>query len=380
MNLRKLTIGIPFALMLASLLASCTTVDGYDQSTYDRVQVVDVYSDEDIKRYTSNGDSVPLEHVIQPEDLVLSPVIDIATLQEMETTTDNVKASSQLQEEEKNRIEEALANGEKVDTSLSDEYDEVSSGQLAVEATEKSFVHVKHATDFDNSIAVYDFIPNKIYEIITSPGKITDFQLKPGEQISGTPFVTDSTNWKFTMGISVENGQTIQHLFISPLQVGLDTSMIVLTDQRTYRFRMASFENQYMTGLSFRYPVQLSDGTYVSEDFEQYIADTALSGAYSVDLTKVDYSYRVDIAKGKPNWAPITVYSDDTKTYMQLPVTIANSDSMPSVYLVKNGDENLVNYRIIGNIYQVDNVLNSSSEYFLLKSGQNEQVRVYKNI
>lgn len=380
MNLRKLTIGIPFALMLASLLASCTTVDGYDQSTYDRVQVVDVYSDEDIKRYTSNGDSVPLEHVIQPEDLVLSPVIDIATLQEMETTTDNVKASSQLQEEEKNRIEEALANGEKVDTSLSDEYDEVSSGQLAVEATEKSFVHVKHATDFDNSIAVYDFIPNKIYEIITSPGKITDFQLKPGEQISGTPFVTDSTNWKFTMGISVENGQTIQHLFISPLQVGLDTSMIVLTDQRTYRFRMASFENQYMTGLSFRYPVQLSDGTYVSEDFEQYIADTALSGAYSVDLTKVDYSYRVDIAKGKPNWAPITVYSDDTKTYMQLPVTIANSDSMPSVYLVKNGDENLVNYRIIGNIYQVDNVLNSSSEYFLLKSGQDEQVRVYRNI
>ena len=380
MNLRKLTIGIPFALMLASLLASCTTVDGYDQSTYDRVQVVDVYSDEDIKRYTSNGDSVPLEHVIQPEDLVLSPVIDIATLQEMETTTDNVKASSQLQEEEKNRIEEALANGEKVDTSLSDEYDEVSSGQLAVEATEKSFVHVKHATDFDNSIAIYDFIPNKIYEIITSPGKITDFQLKPGEQISGTPFVTDSTNWKFTMGTSVENGQTIQHLFISPLQVGLDTSMIVLTDQRTYRFRMASFENQYMTGLSFRYPVQLSDGTYVSEDFEQYIADTALSGAYSVDLTKVDYSYRVDIAKGKPNWAPITVYSDDTKTYMQLPVTIANSDSMPSVYLVKNGDENLVNYRIIGNIYQVDNVLNSSNEYFLLKSGQDEQVRVYRNI
>ena len=380
MNLRKLTIGIPFALMLASLLASCTTVDGYDQSTYDRVQVVDVYSDEDIKRYTSNGDSVPLEHVIQPEDLVLSPVIDIATLQEMETTTDNVKASSQLQEEEKNRIEEALANGEKVDTSLSDEYDEVSSGQLAVEATEKSFVHVKHATDFDNSIAIYDFIPNKIYEIITSPGKITDFQLKPGEQISGTPFVTDSTNWKFTMGTSVENGQTIQHLFISPLQVGLDTSMIVLTDQRTYRFRMASFENQYMTGLSFRYPVQLSDGTYVSEAFEQYIADTALSGAYSVDLTKVDYSYRVDIAKGKPNWAPITVYSDDTKTYMQLPVTIANSDSMPSVYLVKNGDENLVNYRIIGNIYQVDNVLNSSREYFLHKSGQDEQVRVYRNI
>ena len=76
----------------------------------------------------------------------------------------------------------------------------------------------------------------------------------------------------------------------------------------------------------------------------------------------------------------ITVYSDATKTYMQLPVTIANNDSMPSVYLVKNGQENLVNYRIIGNIYQIDNVLSSSNEYFLMKSGQDEQVRIYRNI
>lgn len=379
MNSRKLIVKIPFVLLIAILMASCTSMEGYDQSVYDRVQVVEVFPEDDVARYTSSGDNVPLEHVIQPEELVLSPVIDIATLQEIESKTDNVKASSELQEDEKNRIEEALANGESVDTSLKDDYEEASSGQLALDATEKSLVHVKHATDFNNSIAVYDFVPNMIYEIITSPGKITDFQLKPGEQISGTPFVTDSTNWKFTMGTSVESGQTIQHLFISPLQVGLDTTMIVLTNQRTYRFRMASFENQYMTGLSFRYPVQLSDGTYVSENFEKYMADTFLTGAYSVDLTKVDYSYRVEVAKGKPTWSPVTVYSDDTKTYMQLPVSIANSDSMPSVYLVKNGQENLVNYRIIGNIYQIDNVISSENEYLLLKSGQDEQVRVFRN-
>ena len=380
MVFKKMVLGLVSAFMICSLLASCATAGGYDQSLYERVQVVEVYPEEDIARYTSNSNSVPPSQVIQPEDLVLSPVIDIATLQEMESTTDNVKASSQLQEEEKNRIEEALANGEEVDTSLNDEYEEASSGQLALEATEKSFVHVNHATDFDNSIAIYDFIPNKIYEIITSPGKITDFQLRPGEQISGTPFVTDSINWNFTMGTSVENGQTIQHLFISPLQVGLDTTMIVLTDQRTYRFRMASFENQYMTGLSFRYPVQLTDGNYVAEEFEKYIVDSSLATAYQVDLTKVDYNYKVQVAKGKPGWSPITVYSDATKTYMQLPVTITNNDSMPSVYLVKNGQENLVNYRIIGNIYQIDNVLSSSNEYFLMKSGQDEQVRIYRNI
>ena len=135
-----------------------------------------------------------------------------------------------------------------------------------------------------------------------------------------------------------------------------------------------------MTGLLFRYPVQLSNGTYVSEDFSQYIADTSLAGAYTVDLTKVDYAYRVEVAKGRPTWTPVTVYSDDVRTYMQMPLTLANSDEMPSVYLVRGGDENLVNYRIIGNIYQIDNVLSDDSQYFLLKSGQDEQVRIYRNI
>ena len=381
MNLTRSAITAISALLTVGMMTSCATAQGgYDQSTFDRVQVVEVYPEEDISRYASSGDVVPPSQVIQPEELVLSPVIDIATLREVESTTDNVRASSDLQEEEKTRIEEAIANGEQVDTTLSDDYEEESSGQLALEATEKSFVHVDHSTDFDNSIAVYDFIPNKIYEIITSPGKITDFQLKPGESISGTPFVTDSVNWRFTMGTSVEDGETIQHLFISPLQVGLDTTMIVLTNQRTYRFRMASFENQYMTGLLFRYPVQLSNGTYVSEDFSQYIADTSLAGAYTVDLTKVDYAYRVEVAKGRPTWTPVTVYSDDVRTYMQMPLTLANSDEMPSVYLVRGGDENLVNYRIIGNIYQIDNVLSDDSQYFLLKSGQDEQVRIYRNI
>ena len=379
-GIRTRTAASAAILLVAVLLSSCTSTGGYDQSAFNRVQVIEVYPEDDISLYTSSGDSVPPTQVIQPEELVLSPVIDIATLREVETKTDNVKASSDLQKAQKDAITEALANGEAVDTTLDDDYEEDSSGKLALEATEKAFVHVDHSTDFDNSIAVYDFVPNKIYEIITSPGRITDFQFKPGESISGTPFVTDSTNWRFTMGTSVEDGQTVQHLFISPLQVGLDTTMIVLTDQRTYRFRMASFENQYMTGLRFRYPVQLGDGTYVSEEFAKYSVDTTLAGAYSVDLTKVDYSYRIEKAKGKPSWTPITVYSDDKRTYMQMPVSLANSDELPSVYLVKNGSENLVNYRIIGNIYQVDNVLSDSNQYFLMKSGQDEQVRVYRNI
>ena len=153
--------------------------------------------------------------------------------------------------------------------------------------------------------------------------------------------------------------------------------MIILTNERTYRFRMASFETQYMTGLYFRYP-QSVNGGFVSEDFKDYVYDTSLADAYKLDLTKVNYAYKVKIAKGKPSWSPVSVFSDETKTYIQMPVTIANDDSMPSVYLVKGGDENLVNYRIVGNLYQIDTVLTDSDSYFLLKSGQKQKVEIHK--
>lgn len=352
---------------------SCATVEPYNQTGYERVQVIDVF---DKNKMISLDDQVPLSSIIQPSELKLSPVIDIETLKIIDTDTANVSASTVKQEEKKNEITEALANGEAVDTTLHDDYDVTTSGALALEATEKSFRFINTPTAFNNSIAVYDFIPNMIYEIITSPGKITDFTLRPGEQIAGAPIVNDTANWTFSMGTSIEDGESVQHLFITPRIAGLDTSMIVLTNERTYRFRMASFENQYMTGLYFMYPQQVSGG-YVSEDFDEYTYDTSTLGAYTLDLSKVDYGYKVKIAKGKPSWSPVSVFSDGVKTYIQMPVTIANDDSMPSIYLVKNGDENLVNYRIIGNLYQVDTVL-SDKQYFSMKSGQKERVEIRK--
>ena len=190
-------------------LTSCATVQPYDQTGYEKVQVIDVF---DKKSLTLNNDNVPLSAIIQPENLTLSPVVDIATLKLIDTETSNVASSAVKQADKKAEITEALANGEVVDTTLSDDYEEKTSGALALEATEKSFKFINTPTAFNNSIAVYDYIPNMIYEIITSPGKITDFTLRPDEQIAGTPIVNDTANWTFSMGTSLEDGKSVQHL------------------------------------------------------------------------------------------------------------------------------------------------------------------------
>ena len=360
-------IGIALSVVM---LSSCATLP---ETGYNRVQVIDVQGN--LSRVTEPGD-IPLSAVIQPEDLMVSPVIDITTLREIETPTDDVTGSSVLlQAERKAEIEALLDAGvSNVDTELDEADYGRTSGTLATEATEGAFEYIDSATAFQGAIAEYDYIEGRIYELITSPVAITDFRLKPDEQIAGTPITNDSANWQFSMGSSVENGQTVQHLFIRPLKTGLDTSMIILTNERTYYFRMASFEKSYMTALRFRYPQAAPDGTYLDEAFTEYIYDPSYA-AYSFDMTKADYSYQVRNKRGNPSWRPVTVFSDDIKTYIQFPVDIQNTDELPSVYVIRNGGEALVNYRYIGNICQIDTVI-TDRQKILLKSGQKDQVEI----
>ena len=90
------------------LLASCQSA-AFDSGAYSRVQVIDVQGD----RFRNLSEDVPMSAVIQPEDLTVSPVIDITTLREMETEMDSVgKARSSLliQEERKEDIELLVLN------------------------------------------------------------------------------------------------------------------------------------------------------------------------------------------------------------------------------------------------------------------------------
>lgn len=369
-------------LAIAALpLASCATWGGSrrnagDMGAYQPVQTFDMAS----RRIGDVSDptrDIPLSAVIQPEDLYTSPVIDIETLREREAPTARVvRSSAELLEEAREKAEQGVVLSE-VDALHVD--GGVNTGDLAAEASEKAFTHATDSTDYTESVLSYDYIPGRIYEIIASPGAITDFRLRPGESISGSPAITDSVDWQFTMGTSLEDGVTVQHLFIRPLKTGLDTSMVVLTDQRTYYFRMASFTKDHMTALRFRYPVRMEDGSYVDESVAQRMVDVS-SGPEggTMVLADLDYDYAVERYRGKPNWVPESVFSDSRKTYFQLPSAIENTDDMPTVYILRDGRQNLVNYRQVGNILVVDSIIGGNGQCWLLKQSEKEQVRVYR--
>jgi type IV secretion system protein TrbG len=375
---------------------SCATGSGYSRTYGSTAEVINVQG----KDWTNANAEIPTTAIIQPEDLVVSPVIDITTLKaETNAETATVRSSTLEQDVKKEAIKAELETNPLASTELDEDFSDgfktggtvdtetgvtgKTSGQLATQAADNSFVYINSSTAFTGAIAEYDYLEGRIYEVITSPNAITDIRLKPGESIAASPIVNDGgTSWQFSMGTSVENGETVQHLFVKPTTVGLDTSMILLTDQRTYYFRIASFPKSYMTALRFRYPQATEDGYYVQEDFAEFIEEQAITkstsgSAYSIDLTSAEYNYTIRTVKGKPAWTPQQAFSDATKTYIQFPVSILTSSDMPSVYVVRDNEETLVNYRYIGNIVQLDTVI-TSNEYILLKSGQNEQVKISK--
>lgn len=392
-NVILLTIVLTLILFVG---ASCTTTATSSKNNgMQTVQVIDIQR----TNWSDSNASIPTTAIIQPEDLVVSPVIDITTLKaETNTKTATVRSSTLEQEVKKEEIKDRLQLDPTTSTELDEDFSDgfktgttterisvngKTSGQIASEATADSFVYINTADAFTGAIANYDYIEGKIYEVITSPNAITDIRLKPGESIAAAPIVNDGgTSWQFTMGTSVENGVSVQHLFVKPTIVGLDTSMILLTDQRTYYFRIASFPKSYMTALRFRYPQSSNEGYYVQEDFAEFIENNkvnqALGGdAFSIDLTKANYNYNILVTKGKPAWTPQQVFSNDIKTYIQFPISITTSMDLPSVYVLRDNVETLVNYRYIGNLYQIDTVL-TDNEAFVLKSGQKEQVKITK--
>lgn len=375
------------------LITSCTTSSNTTESSYAKAQVINVQSTD----WQDAKAAIPPSAIIQPEDLVVSPVIDITTLKaETDRKTQSVRSSTLEQEAQKEKIKEAVESNPLANTSLTEDYSEgfltgndtttsqpgYTSGQLASQATSSSFVYIDSTDAFRGAIAEYDYVEGMIYEVITSPNAITDIRLKPGETIASSPIVNDGgASWQFTMGTSIENGISVQHLFVKPTIVGLDTSMIILTNQRTYYFRIASFPKSYMTALRFRYPASSSEGYFLEEDFNEYIENskTAIAEAdsFTVDLDTVDYGYKIKESKGKPAWTPQLVFSTTTKTFIQLPPSVMTSSDMPSVYVVRDNKETLVNWRMKGNMYQIDTVI-TTNESIRLKSGEKEQVTITK--
>jgi type IV secretion system protein VirB9 len=204
--------------------------------------------------------------------------------------------------------------------------------------------------------------------IIAAPLNITDLEFEAGESIQSV-MLGDTARWQVDSG-SVGN---IPHIFIKPLDAGLDTSAVITTGKRIYHLRLVSQVKGSMPYIGFIYPESnlavIRNQAEKAEKQAQFGSMVNASGQ-SVDVSSLDFNYRVD---GSARWKPVQIYNDGLKTYIKLP---PNIQEMP-ILLSKNRGDILVNYRVINNTFIVDGLFDELSLILGVGSKQ-EQISIRK--
>ena len=76
------------------------------------------------------------------------------------------------------------------------------------------------------------------------------------------------------------------------------------------------------------------------------------------DLTQMNFGYQIRTQKQPPKWTPLRAFDDGKKTYIQLPPNI--SINPPLFAQGEHGSTELVNYRVKGDWYIVDRLLDKA--------------------
>ena len=204
-----------------------------------------------------------------------------------------------------------------------------------------------------NAVMTFDYDEGALYRIYTAPLRQTDIMLQPGERMISQPGGGDTTRWKIGSAISQSNGVEQQHLLVKATRPGLYTNLTIFTDRRTYHIELESYKETYMAAVNWNYPND-SWKAYDAKLTETREKNDAIDTA-RVDLSDANFAYDVNIKEGNPEWAPVRVFDNGRKTYIQFPAIVAVTDA-PVLYVKKYGAQQIVNYRSNGRYFIVDGV------------------------
>ena len=189
--------------------------------------------------------------------------------------------------------------------------------------------------------------------IVCAVMQVTDIELEPGEQINNIS-IGDSARW--LVEPAVTGVAEVQHIILKPMDVGLETSLIVTTNRRTYHFRLKSHRTQYMPKVSFIYPDAVQARFLALKERQTEEKEKLTIPETQEYLGNLDFAYRIS---GSAPWKPVRVYNDGVKTIIQMPPKMKQTEA-PSL-LVLNGDEEvMVNYRLQGDRFIVDQLFDKA--------------------
>ena len=210
--------------------------------------------------------------------------------------------------------------------------------------------------------------------IIASPMQVCDVELQAGETVNEI-VVGDSARWLVVSGSSGNGPNATVHLFIKPVDAGLESSAVITTDRRVYHLRLVSQRTGHTPYVGFLYADDLRQQAAqrrAREARDREWASTALDGK-NVNLADLNFRYTV---KGSASWKPERVYDDGQQTFIRLPEK-TKSGEMPVLLVRKGSQDVLVNYRTKDSAMIVDGLFDRIA-LIIGVGGKQEKVEIIR--
>jgi type IV secretion system protein VirB9 len=198
--------------------------------------------------------------------------------------------------------------------------------------------------------------------IVCAVLQICDIALQAGEQVNSIN-LGDTARWTVEPAITGVGETEVQHLIVKPMDVGLETSLVVTTNRRAYHIKLRSHRTEYMPQVAFTYPEEAMGKWELLKRREETARKQATMPETGEYLGNLSFDYSIS---GDTSWRPMRVYNDGIKTIIQMPKTMQQSDAPTLLVVRKDGtlfrDEEtvMVNYRVQGDRYIVDNVFDKA--------------------
>jgi len=221
----------------------------------------------------------------------------------------------------------------------------------------------------DNGVVIFTY-GAALPTVVCSPLHVCDVALEPGETINDI-HNGDRVRWRVYPAITGSGPAKTTHLIIKATDSALTTNLNISTDRRTYVIQLVSRREDWMPLISFAYPEdpQAQWSQYQEAQAKKAEATTLATGE---NIATLDFNFHM--TGDHVSWRPVRIYSTGSKTYVQFPASIAHGD-LPTLVALGSHDkaEQLVNYRMVGDRFEVDKLLTHAA---LIRGVGRQQERV----
>lgn len=218
---------------------------------------------------------------------------------------------------------------------------------------------------YHNAIQVFPYSEGALYQVYGAPGQITDIVLEPGERLTGTGPIAagDTARWIIGDTTSGSGRDARVHILVKPTRPDIATNLVINTDRRSYLVELRSGEDTYMPQIAWAYP-------------DRPRAPRPPAVTRPVIPPASERNHRYALQGDAPPWRPRSVFDDGRRVYIVFPVGVVQGDMPPIFVIGPDGDPQLVNTRVTGNVLIVDRLF-AAAELRLVDADQ-QRVRIVR--